>query len=541
MNKSWIYIGMLIIITSMTCFSLLEHGFFSIDEESYAYITKSIVDKKQFHFETDYFTTHSQLNRAHLGVVFNDKIYSAFPPGYPFLASPFYFLFGIEGMQLANIFFTVLLVITFYFFVRDFYCETDALMASVILLLGTQILNYSVSLWSHISAALFILLSMRILFRGRVVLSGLAIGASIVVRYSALVIVPVLIGYLYKKERKAISKFLIATLVGLSPLFLYNYLSFGSPFISGMNILNAEEGYHAINMLQIPKGLIKNLLDYTFFPELEFMPDKGSLLETSPFFAFAVLGAYLFWKEKKDRRAEFYTLVFSAIFFIFFISGTWSFGGLAHNMRLLTDIVPLIVFFSIIPLFHLRLNYDKMLMATALVAGFFYLFRTPYQWMKFYNLFIVLISLIPILAVLILRKDLSSNLWKGILSALLILSIGTSVFTAVSVTNSEAANRRSVKAAAQTFETAVPEGSTVFIFGGEYPTYTTKDYLFLDYRYAPEDIPRVVEFYKNRSIYVLFKDESDKEKFSEFQLAPAGPIRAYELKPIKKIEMPTEG
>jgi hypothetical protein len=362
-----------------------------------------------------------------------------------------------------------------------------------------------------------------------VVLSGLALGLSIVVRYSGLMIVPVLMGYLYKKERKAIPAFLISLLIGIMPLLIYNQISFGSPFTSGMSILNAEEGYRAVNLIQIPKGLITNLLHYTFFPELEFMPEKGSLLETSPFFAFSVLGAYLFWKEKKEQRVEFFTMTLSAIFFIIFISGTWSFGGLAHNMRLLTDIVPLIVFLSVIPLFHLRVNYGKLLSASALLSGFFYLYRISYPWMKFYNLLIAVISLITILAILVLRKDFSSGFWKGALSILLAISIGMSVFTAVSITKEEGANRKAVRVAAQAFEKAVPESAVVFIFGGEYVTYTTKNYIFLDYRHGHEDIPHAVEYYQNRPIYGLFKDESDKEKFSEFELVPAGPIRTYRL------------
>jgi 4-amino-4-deoxy-L-arabinose transferase-like glycosyltransferase len=118
-NGRRIYFVTLIFAVLLACVFLLSYGFYSIDEESYTYLTKAMVEKNHFHFETDYSNTYSQLNRVHLSVFSNDKVYSVFPPGYPFLAVPFYFLFGIEGMQLANIFFTVLLVITFYLFVRE--------------------------------------------------------------------------------------------------------------------------------------------------------------------------------------------------------------------------------------------------------------------------------------------------------------------------------------------------------------------------------------------------------------------------------------
>jgi hypothetical protein len=175
------------------------------------------------------------------------------------------------------------------------------------------------------------------------------------------------------------------------------------------------------------------------------------------------------------------------------------------------------------------MNYSRFFITTAAVAGLLYLFGVSFSWMKFYNLIISMAVLIVIFAVLVLRKNISSNPWQGLLFTLIALSIGMSIFTSVLVTHTEAANRASVKAAAQAFEVAVPDGAVVFIFGGEYVTYTIKDYIFLDYRYGPEDIPHVVGYYKNRPIYVLFKDESDKEKFSEFELVPAGPIRTYKI------------
>ena len=527
MGRDKPFLGILIFIAFFTCFSLLGYGFFSIDEESYTYLTRAVVEKGQFHFETDYPKTHSDLNRVHLSIVSEEKVYSVFPPGYPFLAAPFYLFFGIKGMQIANVFFTVLLVITFYFLVRRYYTETDAFIASIVLLIGTQALNYSVSLWSHIPAAFFILISLYLLFKERSIWGGLTLGAGVVVRYSGVVLAPIFLAYLYTKNKKGIPGFLAAMLIGIAPLLFYNYVSFGSPFTSGMTILNAEEGYKAVNILRIPKNVVTNIFHYTFFPELEFMPDKGSLIETSPFLVFAILGAYIFWREKKDKRAEFYTIVASVLVFILFTSGTWSLGGLAHNMRLLTDIIPLIAFLAVIPLFHLKPDYKKTTVGSFVVAGLFYIYKPSFEWTKFYNLLLAAVALIAILAVLFLRKDLSSRFWKGVLSMLFVLAVGMSIFTAVSTTKEEGANRKSVRAASEAFENVVPESSVIFIFGGEYPTYTTKNYLFLDYRYAPEDIPQVVEYYKDRPIYVIFKDERSEEKFSHFQLAPAGPIRTY--------------
>ena len=84
-----------------------------------------------------------------------------------------------------------------------------------------------------------------------------------------------------------------------------------------------------------------------------------------------------------------------------------------------------------------------------------------------------------------------------------------------------------VKAAAQAFETEVPEGSVVFVYFGDYSMYSKSDYLFLDYSKGEEDIFRAVEYYKDRPKYVLFKTPENEEKFMKLQLVPAGPIRTY--------------
>jgi len=529
MDKEKNFIISLILITFVVCTLLLNFGFYTIDESSYFYLTRMIVEKGQFNFDTGYEVLHSQLSRSFLGVVSGDKVYSAFPPGYPFLAVPFYYLFGLKGMQVANVFYTVLLLITFYFFVRGFYGETDAFVASLILLLATQILNYSVSAWSHIPAAFLLLLSLYLLFQERPFLSGLAIGLSMVVRYSCAVIVPVLLGYLYLRDRKTLPRFLAALLIGIAPLLAYNHLAFGSPFVSGMSILNAEEGYSAINLLRLPKALITNLIHYTFFPELELMPVKSALLETSPFLAFSILGAYLFWREKKERRAEFHALAASILIFILFISGTWSLGGFSHNMRLLTDIVPLLTFFAVIPLF--RLSSDlKFIVPTSMASlALLYLLNLEFETLKILSISLALASLIAIFALILLRIELLAHGWRRLLSFLLALAIALSVFNALSTTWDESQIRKRISEAAEEFEKTVPEGSVVFIYGFAYPTYTDKDYLFLDYRYSPEDIPRVIAHYKARQIYVAIKEEKDLENFNQFQLARAGPIRTYRL------------
>jgi hypothetical protein len=519
----------LIIITLLMGSLLLQFGFISIDESSYFRLTRVIVEKGQFSFDTEQDEIYSPLERSFMGVDSGDRIYSVFPPGYPFLASPFYLFFGREGMQIANLFFAVILNLTFYFLLKEFYSEKEAFIGSIILLIGTQILNYSVSLWSHVSASIFIVLSFLMLFRKRFFWAGASIGFSIVIRYSGASIVPILLAYVYFKEKNKIPKFLVALILGLSPLLYYNLASFGSPFISGMSILNAEEGYRAINLQNIPKTLITNLFHYTFFPELELMPDKSSLIETSPLFIFFILGAFLFWREKTEMQAEFFTLLGSVSVFFFFISGTWSLGGLAHNMRLLTDIIPLIIFFSVIPLFYLNLDDKLVLGVIAFFALSGFLISTSFENLKFINLLVSLFALVVVISHLLLKKNLSSPPWRLLMGSLLLLSIGMSVFTSVYVTRVEGLNRKNVRSAAQSFDSSIPEGSVVFVYFGDYPMYSEKDYLFFDYSRGEEDISRVVEVYKDRPIYVLFKTEENRKLFEKFKLNPAGPIRSYQL------------
>ncbi|MFV2041071.1 MAG: hypothetical protein ACC644_03670, partial [Candidatus Hydrothermarchaeales archaeon] len=367
----------LFLLTILIGLSLVNFGFYSVDEESYTYLTRSIALEGRLDFKSDYPLTGSDLHRAHFSVVSGGRIYSVFPPGYPLLAAPFYRVFGIKGMQLANIFFTALLTVVFYHFTKHFYPETQGFSWALLPIAATQLLNYSVSQWSHITAALLILLGFHMLFKGRPTLAGLAIGLAITTRYTAVVPFIFFLPYQFKRARGKVPLLLAGALVGLLPLLAYNTAAFGSPFTSAMTILNAEIGLSTFNISQLPKTLVTNIIHYTFFPGLEYTYNKSSLIETSPFLVFAVLGAGMLWNEKRHMRAETTTILASIAAFIIFISGTWSLGGLAHNMRLLTDIMPLIAFLAVIPILQLNLNRRVVLAASVLLAAALALLHAP--------------------------------------------------------------------------------------------------------------------------------------------------------------------
>ncbi len=198
-------------------------------------------------------------------------------------------------------------------------------------------------------------------------------------------------------------------------------------------------------------------------------------------------------------------------------------------MRLLTDIIPFIAFFSLVPLFVLRLDYKRIIAGSLLFAWIINLIGISHPWVKFYSLMTSIIIILASIGLLLLKKEVYSKTWKNFVTLFFILSIGMSVFTSISFTSEESDIRKSVGEAAKVFEDSVADGSVVFIFGGEYSAYTTKNYVFLDYRYAPYDIDKVIEFYGNTPKYVLFKDETDKEKFSKFRLQKDRPPRTYEI------------
>ena len=507
------------LLTLIICLSLVKFGFYSVDEESYTYLTKSIALEGRLDFRSDYPVTGSDLHRAHYSVVSDGRIYSVFPPGYPLLAAPFYKLFGIKGMQIANIFFTALLTVLFYYFVKHFYPETTGFLWALLPIVATQMLNYSVSQWSHIPAALFILLGFYTLFKGRPALAGVAIGLAITTRYTAVVPLIFFLPYQYTRNRRKLPLLLAGALVGVLPLLTYNTLAFGSPFTSAMTILNTEIGLRTFSLSQLPKALVTNIVHYTFFPELEYPYFKFSLIETSSFLVFGVVGARMLWNEKKHMRAETATILASIAAFIIFISGTWSLGGQAHNMRLLTDIVPLITFLAIIPILQLNLNRRVLLAASVLLAAALFLLHIPLAPVKLANLVIALASLISILWIVSFRKKYTQDNAKKAVTSLLIIGIGLSIFTSVSTTIIESTNRRGNTQAASVFETLAPEGSVVLLFGGKYPSYTEKSYIFLDYSQSTADIPRVLEYYRNRPRYVLLYGESHRKFFTGFNLS----------------------
>jgi|GEM_PF-4213896 len=520
LSDSRLRLAALFLITVIICLSLLEFGFYSADEESYTYLSRFIAEEGRLDFKSDYPLTESDLHRAHFSIVSEGgKIYSVFPPGYPLLAAPFYLLLGIEGMQIANIIFTALLTLVFYCFTKHFYPETKGFLWALTPIAATQLLNYSVSQWSHTSAALLILLAFHSLFKDKPALAGIAIGLATITRYTAVIPLIFFLPYQYTQNRKKIPQLLAGALVGVLPLLVYNTAAFGSPITSAMTILNAERGYTAFNLFQLPKALVTNLVHYTFFPGLEYPYFKSSLIETSPFLVFAALGAYMLWNEKKQLRAETATILASVATFIIFISGTWSLGGQAHNMRLLTDIIPLITFLAVIPILQLIRHSKSLWAASVLLAAALFLLHATQSSVKLASLVISLTSLTIINWLILLGKKYSSGRANNALTLLLLIGIGLSIFTAVSTTIIESDQRRGVARAASAFETVAPEGSVIMLFGGKYPSYTEKSYIFLDYSHAPEDIPRVLKFYTERPRYVLLYQESHRKYFEGFNLS----------------------
>lgn len=523
-------------ILPVLAFILIYHlrfGFYSIDEASYYYLTRMMVERGSFAFDTGFGLLGSPLSRSFFGVVSGDNVYSVFPPGFSFLSIPFYMVFGLKGMQIANIFFTLILAWAYTRFLKGWYGEKSAVFGSVVLILATQILNYSVSMWSHISAALLIIMAYHLLLNDEPGFSGLLLGLAVVVRYSSVVLLMPFLAFQFLKDKKRIPIQLTAFIVGTIPLLVYNQSNFGSPLISGMTILNAEKGYHVFNPEFFPKALITNLLHYTFYPELEYLKEKASLIETTPFIAFAVLGAYLLWKERKERRGEISALGGGVIIYVLFLSGTWSLGGLAHNMRLLTDIIPLIMFFSLAPLAYLDVDLKQLAVGGFSILILMEYWSPSFESLKSLNFTVATIILLVSLTLVIMNKPLKDEPWKKIMYLVIILSLGLSLYTASKTTRTESLTRQGVREAAQAFEKAVPEESVVFVHFGDYPMYTEKEYLFLDYSQGEKEIDKAIKLLNGREMVVLFKTEQNKEVFKGYALEPTSPVRAYRIRKSK--------
>jgi len=224
--------------------------------------------------------------------------------------------------------------------------------AAAILGVATLVLPFSTLLFAHVAASALAFLSFSLLFRRdagplRVAAAGAAAGLAAATDLP-LAVPAVLLG-LYAMSRSPRLRHLVAFgtggIVGLMPLFAFDWWAFGSPFhlpYSGAALnpgaggVEQSPGSHGFFNLQLPD----------FRVALELLLSQRGLLVLTPVVAAGVAGTVLLWK--RGLRAEALLIVALCVAEVAWNSGhngkDMALGGWVPGPRYLIPLLPFLCF-----------------------------------------------------------------------------------------------------------------------------------------------------------------------------------------------------
>ncbi len=166
-------------------------------------------------------------------------------PGYPFMLALFHEI-GLERM--INMVLGLIGLIVFYKFISLEYDPRTAFLSSLILLFNATFLGMFYRIYmSDFSSMMFVLIGAALYYMGLemeskalTVLSGLALGSSVAIRYTNIMIYIALSLYVslflikgMKKPLKYLELIILGSIPPVILLMIYHYMVFGGPFTVG--------------------------------------------------------------------------------------------------------------------------------------------------------------------------------------------------------------------------------------------------------------------------------------------------------------------
>ena len=329
----------------------------SEDEWGYFLITYSVVEYRTFII--DQAIEDFQLNLTHI-IYHEGHYYSVYTPGYPFLCVPFYILgkaiwfllaqlglfsnpswwfkrFAYWSMMMVSLSSTSLTSVLIYRLSKTLnFTEKIATVSSLTYAYGTIVWVYAKSAFSHPTSALFVMGAIYLAIialdennQKKVVMSGLALGYAIFMRYPNLLLTIPLASYIYLKTRKFenLILFLCPVFCGGIGLLFYNFSLFGNPFLTGYRLV------HGPTNLIVPNWEIQPI--YIGLFGLLFGISRG-LLPYSPVLIFSVIGMYP-WRDHKEEYFLFLSSFFTLVLFFSNFAG-W-FGGSNWGARYTIEVI----------------------------------------------------------------------------------------------------------------------------------------------------------------------------------------------------------
>ena len=392
------------------------------NENSRFALTRAIVDENRFEIDSFY---NSTADRA----FYNGHYYSDKNPGTSFLAVPAYSIWkflnpakkkpqNIEYLSFTvgstqvyeplrvgkstlismilvtisvpSLFGALLIATLFYFLIYFIPDRKFVFLMSILAGLGTAIFTYSTAFLEFILPAFFSFLSFLLVFRMKrekkcdpriLFLAGTLTGFSFVISILAYSVILGLLFYLYFSKVKRIQFFLLGLVIGISPLLMYNYTSFGTPFTHPIfyiddsvlteiqhKIKQDTFGYLLNSISNSPVTLIRGL----------FYPETG-LFFYQPILILLPFGLFYFSKRYKNEA------IFIALLFLFHTIGSLLFSyqilivGAFFGQKIFVPIIP----FLMIPILYLLYHFWRSKVKYLIIL------------LSIYSIFITLSSLQP--------------------------------------------------------------------------------------------------------------------------------------------------
>ncbi|MFC1622241.1 hypothetical protein ACFL13_02605 [Patescibacteria group bacterium] len=265
--------------------------------------------------------------------------------------------------RVAGSIFASLSVVLFYILLRKFSGikkqDTYIYIFTFFYAFGTT--TWSVSsrgLWQHTISQLFITLLIFNLWASikkpyLIKYSGLILGLAVLARPTNIIFALLITSFVFLNYRKHLNMFLLWAIPPAIFLFLYNYLSFGSPFV---------EGYQSRHDVNWNSPLREGITGWLFSPARSFLFISPPLV-----FGLVKIVRTLFSKEIPLKKY----LAFGFIIFTLIMAKWWAWDGSdSFGYRMLTDVLPIIALFSYLATKDLSKNW-KIIIVTLMVYSFF--------------------------------------------------------------------------------------------------------------------------------------------------------------------------
>jgi hypothetical protein len=275
----------------------------------------------------------------------NDRVCSVFPPGMGLLALPFFLpvvLSGAPALDLAMLlrvghvaaaFYETLAALLLWAVLRRIASDRAAVMLVLLYFLGTSVRTVSSqALWQHAGVHLAVAIVLWLVVRERAptqrtdFVAGLTLGLGSIVRQTTFLVG---IGLQRAPTRlPLVASFGIGLVLGMAPLFAYNWLAFGTP---------TEQGY-GIKPFDAPllQGLAGLLVS----------PSRG-LFVYEPWAALALGGFVIAMFAKTTRghisRQLSVLPVTWVVFVLLYATYAEWWGGRVFGPRFLDDLAPLLM------------------------------------------------------------------------------------------------------------------------------------------------------------------------------------------------------